>query len=149
MMFGAIKKLFAKEKFPERRFDRYMELHGTVLGTSAKIDKNIMTHAMNELASGYTPEEAVMRSALFDIALQVEKAKGSVLKLAPLYPATLNTIKFMTPWREAEKIRISEWERVTTYMYGVTLITENQERILAEVLDELRHGLNDIRSGAA
>jgi len=72
----------------------------------------------------------------------------SVLKLAPLYPATLNIIKFMTPWREAGKIRISEWERVTTYMYGITLITENQERILSEVLDELRHGLNDMRSGA-
>jgi len=147
-MFGAIKKLFSNEKIPGQRFDRYMELHDTMLGTSAKIDKNIMTHAMNELASDYTPEEAVMCSALFDIALQVEKAKGSVLKLAPLYPATLNIIKFMTPWREAGKIRISEWERVTTYMYGITLITENQERILSEVLDELRHGLNDMRSGA-
>ena len=49
----------------------------------------------------------------------------------------------------AENIRISEWERVTTYMYGITLITENQERILAEVLDELRHGLNDMRRGVA
>jgi len=148
-MFGPIKKLFTKEKTPELRFDRYMELHDTMLGTSAKIDKNIMTHAINKLASDYTPEEAVMRSALFDVALQVEKARGSVLKLAPLYPATLNIIKFMTPWREAGKIRISEWERVTTYMYGITLITENQERILAEVLDELRYGLNDMRSGAA
>jgi hypothetical protein len=147
-MFGAIKKIFTKEIIPERRFDRYMELHDTMLGTSAKIDKNIMTHAMNELAGDYTPEEAVMRSALFDVALQVEKARGSVLKLVPLYPDTLNIIKFMTPWREAGKIRISEWERVTTYMYGITLITENQERILAEVLDELRHGLNDIGSGA-
>jgi hypothetical protein len=34
-------------------------------------------------------------------------------------------------------------------MYGITLITENQERILAEVLDELRHGLNDMRRGVA
>ena len=148
-MFGAIKKLFTKEKTPERSYDRYMELHDTMLGTRAKIDNNIMTHAMNELASGYTPEEAVMRSALFDVALQVEKAKGSILRLVPLYPATLNIIKFMTPWREAGKIRISEWKRVTTYMYGITLITENQERILAEVLDELRHGLNNMRSGAA
>ena len=90
-MFGAIKKLFTKEKTPERRFDRYMELHDTMLGTSTKIDKIIMTHAMNELASDYTPEETVMRSALFDVALQVEKARGSVLKLVPLYPATLNT----------------------------------------------------------
>ena len=148
-MFFAIKKIFSKEKTPERRFDRYMELRDTMLSTSAKKNKNIMTHAMNELASDYTPEEVVMRSALFDFALQVEKARGSVLKLAPLYPATLNIIKFMTPWRETGKIRISEWERVTTYMYGITLITENQERILTEVLDELRHGLNDIRSGAA
>ena len=130
-MFGEITKLFIKEKTPERSYDRYMELHDTMLGTSAKIDNNIMTHAMNELASGYTPEEAVMRSALFDVALQVEKAKGSILRLVPLYPATLNIIKFMTPWREAGKIRISEWKRVTTYMYGITLITENQERILA------------------
>lgn len=148
-MFGTITKLFTKEKTPERSYDRYMELHDTMLGTRAKIDNNIMTHAMNELASGYTPEEAVMRSALFDVALQVEKAKGSILRLVPLYPATLNIIKFMTPWREAGKIRISEWQRVTTYMYGITLITENQERILAEVLDELRHGLNNMRSGAA
>ena len=96
-MFGAITKLFTKKQTPERSYDRYMELHDTMLGTRAKIDNNIMTHAMNELASGYTPEEAVMRSALFDVALQVEKAKGSILRLVPLYPATLNIIKFMTP----------------------------------------------------
>ncbi len=148
-MFSAIKKLLSKEKMPKRRFDRYMELHDTMLGANGKIDKNIMTHAMNALASDYTPEEAVMRSVLFDVALQVEKARGSALKLAPLYPATLNMIKFMTPWHETEKIRMSEWERVTAYMYGITLITENQERILTEVLDELRHGLNNMRSGAA
>mgnify|MGYP001823701115 FL=1 len=140
-MINTIKKLFRKEEAYEQKLERYMELHFAMISKNngATMNANILAHAVGALKSGYTPEEAIMRSILFDITLHAEENGTSPVKMMPLLRASTDKLKQLAKWRAEGKISKQVYNEDAPNYYRVCSLQSGQQEALDAVLHDLRN----------
>lgn len=130
-------KMTKKEKTISEKIKNYESLSSILLSDEALQNEKIYIHALASLYSGFTTEETIMHSYLFDITSQIDKAKNDVLKMMNIFKSTTSTLTIFKQWKDGGKIDIKLWENDVIAINVVTTPSANQLVILKTILDEL------------
>lgn len=119
------------------QFDHYKILSKRLLSQLARNDERIFLHALTEIMSGYTAEEAVMHSYLFDIALQVKMADEDIEKIMAIFSSIVPVLEIFKKWKDSGLIKEDLWKNDTRAIYKVAVLDPSQPEWLEVVLRDL------------
>jgi hypothetical protein len=118
--------------------DKYQILAKKIISEDNQNQNNILEHARISLEKGYTPEETVMESYLFDITLQVNKPKNiDIHKGIEIHTSIFPILGLFKQWKEEGKISPIYWKDTTSAIYHVSRPSEQQENWIETILQAL------------
>lgn len=126
-----------KELIPPEKKEAYSRLASEFLSKDGEKNILIYIHALLGLIEGDTPEEAIIRSYLFDVALQVKNAGDNSKVLMEIFFSTQQPLILFHEWNKKNLIRNSIWENNARAISGVTTINAEQLNWIDLILADL------------
>lgn len=123
----------------EYKLTLYKSISDTLISERAMNDERIRSYAIKSLNHGLSPEETVINSYLFDVALQMEEAGYHVQVIMNIYASIMTPLARFKQWKDEEKVSIKHWSNLTTIIHNVAYLNPGQQEIQNAVLAHLNN----------
>jgi len=104
----------------------YTRLSQNLLSKEGLQNLLILKHAQRSLAEGHTPQETVLQSYLFDLALKVQQNKDDLSFLIENVASIIPHLQIFKEWKDEKSLDKSIWEEHTTAIYRLSCVDEQQ-----------------------